>query len=130
MLLEIVRKRSVNDSAYLKVPFNSDGRPLHPSQEKSMQKKHTSETEPSFVDSIFEVWKLRWLIVRSKSEMMANKALKKLKHQLEDFIFSRSSTCRSSRLEKLMHYATAAEERSCSCRNGICTVSRASTGIT
>ena len=67
-----------------------------------MQKNHTVNTKPSFVDSIFEMWKLRWLIVRSKSEMMANKVLKKFKHQAGDFIFSRSSSWRSTRLENLM----------------------------
>ena len=36
--MDIVKKLSVNDTAYLKVPFNSDGRSLHPSQQKSMQK--------------------------------------------------------------------------------------------
>ena len=93
MLLVIVKKFSLNDSAYLRVPFNADGRPLHPLQQKSMQKIHTVNTEPSFVVSIFKMWKLRWLIVRSKSEMLANKVLKKFKHQSGDFIiFSRFSS--------------------------------------
>ena len=105
MLLDIVMKLSVNDSAYLKVPFNLDGRSLHPSQGKCMQKNHTSETEPSFLDSIFEMWNLSWLIVRSKSKMIANKVLEKFKHQSADVIFSTSSTWRSSRLEKLLRPA-------------------------
>ena len=38
----------------------------------------------------------------SRSEMTANKVLKKFKYQSGDFIFSKSSTWRSSPLEELM----------------------------
>ena len=45
---------------------------------------------------------LRWLIFRSRSELAAAKVLKKFKHQSGDFIFSKTSTWRSSALEQLM----------------------------
>ena len=43
--------------------------------------------------------------------MSANKVLMKFKHQSGDFVFSRSSTCRSSALEELMHPVN--NERNC-----------------
>ena len=61
-----------------------DGRPLCTSiSGKKYAKHHTSETELSFVDSIFVLWKLRWLIVHSKNEMIVNKFLDKLNTKQE-----------------------------------------------
>ena len=37
--------------------------------------------ELSFVDSMFEIWKLRWTILRAKDELAATGVLKKYKHQ-------------------------------------------------
>ena len=72
---------------------------------------YPENVELSFVDSMIEMWKLRCLIMCLKSELLAAKTLKKYKHLSEDFVYSRSSTWRSSALEKLM--APKKEERNC-----------------
>ena len=81
--------------AYQRVPINVDSRALHASQLKGI-KISPFKVELSLVDSIIEMWKLRWLIVQSMIGMAADKVLKKFKHQSGDFIFLRSSTWRSS----------------------------------
>ena len=70
----------------MRTPINSDGRSWHSSQQKMVQRAPSGKIELSFVDSICEMWKLRWLIFRSRSEMAADKVLKKFKHQWGDFI--------------------------------------------
>ena len=80
LLLDVVKRLSVNESAFQKIPINSNSRALHASQHKALQSIPTGKVELSIVDSIVEMWKLRWLIIRSKSEMAADKVLKKFKH--------------------------------------------------
>ena len=85
LLLDVVKTLSVNEKTYQRIPINVDGRTLHASQLKGMKTSHF-KVELSFVHSIVEMWKLRWLIVRSRSEVAANQVLTKFKHQSGDFI--------------------------------------------
>ena len=101
-MLDVVKRLSANESAFQRIPINSDNSALHTSQQKILQNTPIGKVELSLVDSIVKMWKLRWLIIRSRSEIAANKVLKKFKHLSGDFIFSRSSTWRSSALEGLM----------------------------
>ena len=76
--MDTVKRLSVNEKAYRHIPINSDGRALHSQQQKLLHKKPSGDVEFSFVDSIIEMCKLRWLIFRSRSEMAAEKVLKKV----------------------------------------------------
>ena len=88
LLMDTVKRLSVNDKAYMHNPINSNGKSWHSSQQQMVQRACSGKIELSFVDSIYEMWKLRWLIFRSKSEMAADKQLKSSSTNLGDFIFN------------------------------------------
>ena len=92
LLMDTVKRLSVNDKAYMRTPINSDGRSWHSSKQNTVERIPSGQVELSFVHSIYEMWKLRWLIFRSRSEMAADKVLKKFKHQSGDFFYSKTST--------------------------------------
>ena len=58
--------------------------------------------ELSFVDAMFEMWKLRWTILRARHELIAKGVLKKYKHLDGSYIFEKSSHWRSDALENVI----------------------------
>ena len=58
--------------------------------------------ELSFVDAMFEMWKLRWTILRARHELIAKGVLKKYKHLDGSYIFEKSSHWRSDALENMI----------------------------
>ena len=56
LLLDLVKRLSVNEKAYNKIQINSDGRPLTHQQTPDNDPENV---ELSFVDSMIEMWKLR-----------------------------------------------------------------------
>ena len=58
--------------------------------------------ELSFVDAIFEMWKLRWAIIRAKDALPATKVLRKYKHLDGTHISEKSRHWRILALENMM----------------------------
>ena len=99
----MVEKLSVNEAGYNRLPVHADGTPFLASQQRNLQRSRADKVKLSFVESIIELHPRRWLIIRSRRELAADKNLKKYKHESGDFVFSRSSTWRSRALKELVH---------------------------
>ena len=56
-----------------------------------LQNEKDKFVELSLVDAMFELWKLRWTIIRAKDELIAQGVLKKYKHLDDLYIFKTSS---------------------------------------
>ena len=71
-------------------------------QQNFFNKHKNKQAELLFVDSMYEMWKLRWLIIQSKNELLHTRVLKKYRHQDGSYIFDRSCSWRCSTFEKLL----------------------------
>ena len=90
MLMNIVEKLFFNPEGYCKPPSNAGGK-LSAKRQNYFNKHKDNETELSFVDSMFEMWKLGWLIIRSKDELVQTGVLKKYRHLDGNYIFDRAA---------------------------------------
>ena len=89
LLMDVANKLSFNPEGYCKLPSNAGGK-LSAKQQNFFNKRKDIETELSFVDSMFEMWKLRWLIIQSKDELLHTEVLKEYRHQDGTYIFDRA----------------------------------------
>ena len=105
--MDVVEKLSFNPEGYCKLPSTA-GEKLFAKQ-NFFNKRKEIETELSYVDSMFEMWKLRWLIITSKDELISNKTLKQYKHLDGNYIFNRSCAWKCSAREK--NFKPVYEER-------------------
>ena len=97
-----VERLSFHPRAYNKPLKNFLGKGIYFKNKCKSTRDKDEFIKLSFVDSIFETWKLRWTILTAKDEIAATNALKKYKHHDGTDMFKNSSHWRSCALENMM----------------------------
>ena len=76
MLLKVVENLSFNPEAYNKPLKNVLGKDIYKKPSVNLRGEKDKLMQLSFVDSVFEMWKLRWTIKRAKVNLLLQASLK------------------------------------------------------